>query len=513
MFLSDLFLFFFVASTRLEDPNFPLLYTIRQYRTPFNADTSTFGEHRLASFSHDSFDCVPERRRGQAALGQILRGTEPEDSSFPGEYQLQSNVASAPTSFAFDQTRLPPSSNISATEPFLFTPQTRTHIPRPPNAFMLFRSDFLRRGIIPSHVECRQQNLSRIAGQCWNLLSPEEKGRWQDEAARVLAEHQKRNPDYKFTPAPRGTRRPKGKGRPNSDAGGGDIEDRIRTIRERYTQLAGPAAAPPRRRRPRHENRLVKGGKPEDLTVSQAAAVPHSPSMSSSPSLSSSPSSSSDCDSFLSSSSSSLQYPFRHVTPPQRPSTSLGFSTPLFLRDDTASSSGCSLARPSSAALSATDLCAPLQNLDIVCSILRLVFAFLSCSIQTPTSATFGITSPSTTMQTCPPIFAPHSNPEIYFPEALRDPLPFNALNTPPDTGSTSTPLAHDGEASCAIGGESFLSTLYADNSFPLQMPSLEPGVFSPDNEVYFPYDFPIAFDSATLDSYLWDLNPPLSNV
>ena len=304
------------------------------------------------------------------AIGESPREPERAVSSFPGQYQFQSQVASAPTSFTFDQPQLL-SSNVSATELFPFTPQMRTHIPRPPNAFMLFRSDFLRRGIIPPHVECRQQNLSRIAGQCWNLLSPEEKGRWQDEAAKVLAEHQKRNPDYKFSPAPRGTRRPKGRGRPNSDADVGDGEDRIRTIREQYTQLAGPAAAPPRRRRPRHENRLVKAEKCEDRTDRQAPVTPHSPS------LSSSPSPSSDCDSFLSLSSESSQYPSRHVTPPRRPSTSLGFSTPLFLRDDIPSLSGRSLARPSSAALSATDLCAPLQNLDIVRSISHLGFVLL----------------------------------------------------------------------------------------------------------------------------------------
>jgi hypothetical protein len=96
----------------------------------------------------------------------------------------------------------------------------------------------------------------------------------------------------------------------------------------------------------------------------------------------------------------------------------------------------------------------------------------------------------------------------MHFPEALRDPLPFSALNMPvPEAGSASMLFAQEAEESRARGGESFLSTLYADESFPLEMPSLEPRQFSPE-DMYSPYDFPIAFDSNTLD--LWDLNSPL---
>ena len=236
---------------------------------------------------------------------------------------------------------------------------------------MLFRSDFLRRGVIPPHVECRQQNLSRIAGQCWNLLSPAEKGQWQQEAARVLAEHQRRNPNYKFSPAPRGSRRTKGKSLSISEVDEGDSEDRIRKIRERYTKLAGPASAP-RRRRPRIEPHLSGASKYEDVSFRQPA---QSPPMSSSPSISSEP------DSSLSWSSGSPQSSF-HYPAPRRPSTSLGFSTPLFPQEDT-SLSGRSLTRPSSAAYSTTDLCASLRDLDIVRSISRvslILFAFTSTS-------------------------------------------------------------------------------------------------------------------------------------
>ena len=73
------------------------------------------------------------------------------------------------------------------------------HIPRPANAFILFRSDFLKRGIIPHDVEQRQQNLSRIAGQVWNLLDPTEKAKWHAQAAHLLQEYRRKNPDTKTT--------------------------------------------------------------------------------------------------------------------------------------------------------------------------------------------------------------------------------------------------------------------------------------------------------------------------
>ncbi|KAJ7638758.1 hypothetical protein FB45DRAFT_411066 [Roridomyces roridus] len=74
-------------------------------------------------------------------------------------------------------------------------------IPRPPNAFILYRSDLIAKGSIPNN---RQQTLSRVAGECWNLLAPKEKKMWQDRAAQRAAAHQLEYPDYHFKPSPRG---------------------------------------------------------------------------------------------------------------------------------------------------------------------------------------------------------------------------------------------------------------------------------------------------------------------
>jgi len=54
--------------------------------------------------------------------------------------------------------------------------------PRPSNAFMLFRSDLLKRKFIFKGQETRQHKLSIIAAKCWDKLTREEKKKWFLEA-------------------------------------------------------------------------------------------------------------------------------------------------------------------------------------------------------------------------------------------------------------------------------------------------------------------------------------------
>jgi len=111
---------------------------------------------------------------------------------------------------------------------------------------MLFRSDFLKRGVIPDHIERRQQTLSRVAGQVWNLMAKEEQQIWFDRAAQVLDEHRLKNPNYKFSPAPRNSRRGKSK---LCDDSPGVSEAEVQRLREEYAQVLGPAPPSNRKRR------------------------------------------------------------------------------------------------------------------------------------------------------------------------------------------------------------------------------------------------------------------------
>ncbi|KAK0493301.1 hypothetical protein EDD18DRAFT_1289339 [Armillaria luteobubalina] len=85
--------------------------------------------------------------------------------------------------------------------PRLHTPshrRTPEHVRRPPNAFMLFRSDYWRenKDIIR---ERDHREISRICGELWRTLPPHEKKVYRDMANHAKEAHLAKYPDYKFT--------------------------------------------------------------------------------------------------------------------------------------------------------------------------------------------------------------------------------------------------------------------------------------------------------------------------
>lgn len=167
-----------------------------------------------------------------------------------------------PSPSPFNSPLLPPSNHFHSPSPPPPDAEPK-RIPRPPNAFILYRSDVLRqirtgqRQLPYNEQEKKQQVLSRVAGEGWNLLSPEEKKVWQDKAAEVQAEHHKKYPTYKFTPSARGPalrKRKGGQAGQFSSDDGSEVDEkvRIREMREMYLHIAGPAIpSAPRRRRTR----------------------------------------------------------------------------------------------------------------------------------------------------------------------------------------------------------------------------------------------------------------------
>ncbi|KAJ6608032.1 high mobility group box domain-containing protein [Mycena sp. CBHHK59/15] len=75
-----------------------------------------------------------------------------------------------------------------------------SYIPRPPNAFILFRSSFIRSQNVPGRVEGNHSTLSKIIGKYWKTLPPDERARWEDRARAAQAEHRRRYPDWRFRP-------------------------------------------------------------------------------------------------------------------------------------------------------------------------------------------------------------------------------------------------------------------------------------------------------------------------
>jgi hypothetical protein len=95
-----------------------------------------------------------------------------------------------------------------------------SYIPRPPNAFILFRSSFIRSQQVPGKVEGNHSTLSKIIGKSnsklikkafcikmvysvgmyWKTLPREEREVWEAKALVAQAEHRKRYPDWRFRP-------------------------------------------------------------------------------------------------------------------------------------------------------------------------------------------------------------------------------------------------------------------------------------------------------------------------
>ena len=79
------------------------------------------------------------------------------------------------------------------------------HVPRPKNAFILFRTDFVK-DRMGNVVERDMRHISRIAGFAWRTLSDAEKEHWRQRADDEKARHGKEHPGYKFSPSKRSPR-------------------------------------------------------------------------------------------------------------------------------------------------------------------------------------------------------------------------------------------------------------------------------------------------------------------
>lgn len=101
--------------------------------------------------------------------------------------------------------------------------KSSSHIPRPPNAFILFRSSFIKSQRVSTDVETNHSTLSKIIGMTWQGLSQEERQVWHDKARVALEEHRKRFPAYAFRPS---QQRPD----PTAGSGGGTRKRKVREV-------------------------------------------------------------------------------------------------------------------------------------------------------------------------------------------------------------------------------------------------------------------------------------------
>ncbi|EIN08227.1 hypothetical protein PUNSTDRAFT_52685 [Punctularia strigosozonata HHB-11173 SS5] len=80
-------------------------------------------------------------------------------------------------------------------------PRDPSYIPRPPNAFILFRSSFIKTHHVPGMGKNTNNcTLSKVIGKLWKELPPHEREYWEAKALLAQAEHRKKYPDWRFRP-------------------------------------------------------------------------------------------------------------------------------------------------------------------------------------------------------------------------------------------------------------------------------------------------------------------------
>ncbi|GJC85673.1 MAT+ sexual cell fertilization-promoting factor [Colletotrichum liriopes] len=106
------------------------------------------------------------------------------------------------------------------------TPGREPKIPRPPNAFILYRKDYQAQ-IKQMNPHLQNNDISGILGRAWNAESHEVQERYRALAKAYKERHNKLHPDYRYTP-----RKPS--------------ERRRRSRRSVSAQSTQPAASPSR---------------------------------------------------------------------------------------------------------------------------------------------------------------------------------------------------------------------------------------------------------------------------
>ncbi|KZT24799.1 hypothetical protein NEOLEDRAFT_1093627 [Neolentinus lepideus HHB14362 ss-1] len=113
------------------------------------------------------------------------------------------------------------------------------YIPRPPNAFILFRSSFIRAQHVTEKIEGNRSTLSKIVGKCWKALPREERELWEAKAVKAQADHRKKYPDWRFSPGANALAKVKdGPRKRNNKKGRGEAEEEERSREKRCAKIA-----------------------------------------------------------------------------------------------------------------------------------------------------------------------------------------------------------------------------------------------------------------------------------
>ncbi|EIM84697.1 uncharacterized protein STEHIDRAFT_20176, partial [Stereum hirsutum FP-91666 SS1] len=71
-------------------------------------------------------------------------------------------------------------------------------VPRPRNAFILFRCDFVAQKKVPASVTHDHRNISRIAGGVWQEMTAVQRAPWVGMAKKEKEGHREKWPNYRY---------------------------------------------------------------------------------------------------------------------------------------------------------------------------------------------------------------------------------------------------------------------------------------------------------------------------
>ncbi|PWN41645.1 hypothetical protein IE81DRAFT_330728 [Ceraceosorus guamensis] len=150
-----------------------------------------FPDLDLSANTHDSQRWAGHNLDGSAAGSDVLSGSVSSSDLGEGSSRAAAeDPASLPVSISIPRSTAPSHARKKAAD----------HVPRPRNAFILFRSHAHRQGLVPKELSANHSNISVIISHMWRSLPTEEKEMWAKEAQREKDEHALLYPDYKFKP-------------------------------------------------------------------------------------------------------------------------------------------------------------------------------------------------------------------------------------------------------------------------------------------------------------------------
>lgn len=132
----------------------------------------------------------------------------------------------------------PGSPSLGPTRPANSKRRDASHIPRPPNAFILFRSSFIKAQHIPDKIEGNHSSLSKIIGMYWKTLPREERQVWEAKAVVAQAEHRQKYPDWRFRPGNVIGKVKDGPRKRGNRKGRGDAEEEEKNRQKRCAKIA-----------------------------------------------------------------------------------------------------------------------------------------------------------------------------------------------------------------------------------------------------------------------------------